>query len=175
MGLLDTGAGSVPARGVMDGPRETYVPPCVVRRQDMPVPEKTVRDKVLVLVKTRAMPWTELSAALPKVNGRELAAQLSVLIRENLLAINAQGDYAYGSGAKCSATKREDHRATQENTSRGKLEDGAEMKTLLLLLAQRSMESEERYQRMVQEALAEANTERRLRHQMEQRLLAAAV
>lgn len=182
MGLLDTGADSVPALGVGDGPRETYVPKRVLRRLDIPEPKKTVRDELLNCLRQRPMSWSELCADLPKTKTSVLAAQLSVLIRESIIEIDTHGNYvpmpeaAWSTGRRPDGDQQDiDQPLDRAQGGHDMLEAENELKSLLMRLAHRAIESEARQEAIAKAALADADAERQLRREMEEKLLAAAV
>ncbi|WP_041636436.1 hypothetical protein [Acidithiobacillus caldus] len=177
MGLLDTGADSVPALGLGDGPRETYVPKPVLRRTDFPEPKRTVRDELLSCLRARPRSWSELTADLPQIQASALAVQLSVLIRESIIEIDAHGNYAPMPESARTAGRGLDGNPPSDRAQDGHahLEIENELKHLLVSLAQRALEFEARQEALAKAALADADAERQLRRAMEAKLLAAAV
>lgn len=176
MSWLDTGADSALPLGLGNGPRETYVPKPVLRRTDFPEPKRTVRDELLSCLRARPRSWSELTADLPKIKTSVLAAQLSLLIRESIIEIDTQGHYVPVEAVRPTVRRADiDQHPESTQDEHGMLEAENEWKSLLMRLAQRALESEERQEAIVKTALAEANAERQLRREMEEKLLAAAV
>lgn len=186
MGLLDTGTTSVPAFGVDTGPRETYRPPKVLRRLDIPAPKETLRDLLLKAVREKPCDWHMLSQSCPGHKDAEIAVVMTQLVREHLLAVDRHGAFVFveshlpkashpqaavvhpKEACATSGTIELSQKASPGDTSQKSVEA---LKSVVALLSVRALEAEERYQRLLRECRAELVSEQQTQKVLQAQLL----
>lgn len=191
MGLLDSGETSAPALGIDTGPRETYRPPKVVRRWDIPPAKETVRDVILRTVREQPCDWKALRQACAMYRDKEVAVTLTQLTQEHLVGLDKHGAFCYlppkvekqisavskkpvhsAEAKKVSGTiNHEPKMAASKEEQRIADRDMNTLKSLTVLLAKRALETEERYQRMLKDMQAEIMSEKDRSHELQAMLL----
>lgn len=179
MGLFDTASSARPL-GVDMAHRGEYKPPKTVRRGDIPAPKETLRDVLVQSLKTGKQDWGTLCEAAKAHPHKAVSATLTQLLREDLVVITPEGNFVFvppASQEKVTAAEPEKEKPKRYDTIkvRQKVESKSTLdglKQLIMLLANRSFETEERYQRLLQDTRSELESERQARLTLQNKILA---
>jgi len=176
MGIGDTEASARPL-GVDMAHRGEYKPPKVLRRGDIPPPKETVRDLLIKALKTGNQDWESLCQAAKAHPHEPVSAALTQLLKEELVALTPEGKFVFVppvSQTKTPAAQAEkaqhDTITTRQKVASKSTLDG--LKLLIMVLANRSFEAEERYQRLLQDTHSELQAERQARLILQNKILA---
>jgi len=176
MGIGDTAASARPL-GVDIAHRGEYKPPKVLRRGDISPPKETVRDLLIKALKTGSQDWQSLCQAAKAHPHKQVAAVLTQLLKEELAALTPEGKFVFVPPVAETKTpavqaKRAQHDTitTRQKVASKSTLDG--LKLLIMVLANRSFEAEERYQRLLQDTHSELQSERQARLILQNKILA---
>lgn len=176
MSIGDTEASARPL-GVDMAHREEYKPTKVLRRGDIPPPEETVRDRLIKALKTGNQDWESLCQAAKPHPHKQVSAILTQLLKEELAALTTEGKFVfvppvYRPKTPAAPVKKAQHDTitTRQKAANKSTLDG--LKLLIMVLANRSFEAEERYQRLLQDTRSELESERQARWVLQNKILA---
>ncbi len=171
MGLFDTVSSARPF-GVSTEPREDYKPPRVVRRLDIPEPQETLRDLLLKTLSEKPCSWSELcSMVQPRGGSQGISDITTQLVREGIVVINAKGEFVFVPVNKRNRTVSHITFSDKTEKSGDTLGHEQDFKSLLLLIAHRALDTEDRYKRMIEDTQAELLSEREARRVLQSKVI----
>lgn len=163
MGLLDKGSESARPCGITDGPRQDYVPPRIARRGDNPPTKASVREKILGVLRREPVEWVHLRGMIPGRKGDGFHDVLTQLIEERIVRINHHGKFVYVEVRDRVKSAPKIAGVPEKKPDAVSALGDKDLHAMLVLMAQRTLDAEEHFQKALDSLLVEIESERAMR------------